>query len=399
MAHLIPTHQGRPVDDPIFALNGEAKARAARGESVINATIGAAMTDDGQLAVMPTVMRTLRELDDLSIAAYAPIAGTPPFLTALMDDLFTKPEVRAQAIAVATPGGTGALKQAIVNFLEPGHALLTTNFFWSPYQTIADEAGRSVATFSMFNQAGQFDTQSFERELFGLIEKQGRALIFMNDPCHNPTGYTMTDDDWSNVMAVLESAAAKGKVTLLVDTAYMAYSPRDIRITLERLATLSDRIGILVAWSASKTYTAYGLRVGAILALSPDPATRKSLEAAFAYTSRGSWSNCNHSGLAAIGKLMRDPALRSACDADRTAITGNLFKRVETFNQLAQGTLNYPRYEGGFFVTVFHSDAHGKAEAMKRDGVFVVPQKGAIRVALCAVANADIARLVTSLKG
>ena len=72
--------------------------------------------------------------------------------------------------------------------------------------------------------------------------------------------------------------------------------------------------------------------------------------------------------------------------------------RVDAFNGLAPARgLKYPRYEGGFFVTVFHDDAHAKAAAMREKGVFVVPAKGALRVALCSVAERDVARLVDAL--
>src|SRR5438105_3803554 len=33
--HLIASHQGRPSDDPIFALNAEASKRKAAGEAVV----------------------------------------------------------------------------------------------------------------------------------------------------------------------------------------------------------------------------------------------------------------------------------------------------------------------------------------------------------------------------
>jgi aromatic-amino-acid transaminase len=73
-------------------------------------------------------------------------------------------------------------------------------------------------------------------------------------------------------------------------------------------------------------------------------------------------------------------------------------RRVAAFNAAAtKKGLLYPRYEGGFFVTVFHPDAFAKAERMKAQGVFVVPQGGALRVALCAVAERDISRLVDAL--
>ena len=56
-AHLIPSHAARPADDPIFALNREASARKAKGESIINATVGALLDDEGKLAVLPTAAR------------------------------------------------------------------------------------------------------------------------------------------------------------------------------------------------------------------------------------------------------------------------------------------------------------------------------------------------------
>ena len=60
---------------------------------------------------------------------------------------------------------------------------------------------------------------------------------------------------------------------------------------------------------------------------------------------------------------------------------------MESWRLAPAKKLRYPRYEGGFFVTVFDDDAFGMAERMRKAGVFVVPQKGAVRVALCSVAG------------
>ena len=59
MEFLIPSRTSRPGDDPIFALNTEARARAAAGESIVNATVGALLDDEGRLAVIPTVVQRL----------------------------------------------------------------------------------------------------------------------------------------------------------------------------------------------------------------------------------------------------------------------------------------------------------------------------------------------------
>src|SRR5208283_1240477 len=119
--HLIPSHQGRPANDPIFALHAEATERQRRGEAIVDASIGVILDEDGTLAILPSASRAVREVPPAEWASYAPIAGTPEFLRAVIDDLLGgEPEMKAASIAVATPGGSGALRHAIANFLEPG---------------------------------------------------------------------------------------------------------------------------------------------------------------------------------------------------------------------------------------------------------------------------------------
>ncbi len=399
MLHVIAAHQGRPSDDPIFALNREATQRRDRGASIVNATVGSLLDDDGRLAVLPTAARVVKEVPRDEWAAYAPIAGMPAFLNAAMDDLLSsEPALRRPSIAVATPGGTGALRHAIANFLEPGQALLTTSYYWGPYKTLADEADRKVATFAMFNAAGMLDVEALDAALREQVETQGRVLLFLNDPCHNPTGYSMQPAEWRAVVACIAAHAAEAPVTLLVDCAYFAYGAGDPRGFLRELVPLAGRAGLLFAWSASKSFTHYGLRVGALIACIPDDKERAMTDAALSYSSRGTWSNCNRGGLAAITRLLVDPELARACDIERDALKRMLTARVQAFNAAAPAKkLAYPRYDGGFFVTVFHPNAIEKAAAMKELGVFVVPQAGALRVALCSVAERDVERLCAAL--
>jgi aromatic-amino-acid transaminase len=401
MHHLIPSHQSRPSDDPIFALNREAMQRRQRGESIVNATVGALLDDDGKLSVLASAARAVHEVSAVEWATYAPIAGSPDFLRAVMDDLLSgQPELREIATAVATPGGTGALRHAIANYLEPGQAILTTSFFWGPYQTLADEADRKVETFAMFagDDATSLDIGALDRALGKQLATQKRALLFLNDPCHNPTGYSMRTEEWAEVARCVLAHAERAPVTLLIDCAYFAYGRADSRAFMKELLPLIGKAEILFAWSASKTFTHYGLRVGALVACVADAKERATTEAALSYSCRGTWSNCNRGGLAAVTRLLTDRALALSCDAEREALKATLRARVDAFNTLARPRgLRYPRYEGGFFVTVFDEDAENRAKLMRAAGVFVVPQRGALRVALCSVAERDVARLVDAL--
>jgi aromatic-amino-acid transaminase len=399
MHHLIPARQAKSGQDLIFALNAEASRRAQAGEGIVNGTLGALMQDDGALAVLDTVTRVLAEVPAREWAAYAPIPGAPGFVEAVVADTFsTVPALARAATGVATPGGTGALRLALTNYLEAGQALLTPSLYWGPYLTLCEEHARRLETFNMFDARGRLDLAALEDRLAQQLAAQGRVLLVLNDPCNNPTGYSLTGEEWRQVAALLLRHQGQ-PVTLLVDMAYWLYGAAEPRAFLSALEPLLGRVGLLFAWSASKSYTHYGLRVGALLAC-PGDAERAPTEAALAYSCRGTWSNCNRGGMWAVTRLLRDERLRAACDAERAHLTALLSRRVEAFNAAARARgLRYPRYEGGFFVTVFHPDAEAKARAMREAGVYVVPQAGGLRVALCSVPARDVPRLVEALAG
>jgi aromatic-amino-acid transaminase len=393
----------RPGEDPIFALNQEASQRIARGDSIVNATIGVLLNDDGSLAVLPTAARAVREVKDVEWASYAPISGSPAFLGAVMDDLLAEhPALRATAVAVATPGGTGAVRHVISTFLEPGQAILTTSFFWGPYAILSDEHQRRVETFRMFDPdhpGEQIDLGSLDAKLGELIGSQGRAVVVLNDPCHNPTGYSMNELDWQRTAEVIGRHAERRPIAVLLDAAYAAYSSHGARIALRAFESLLGRALLLIAWSSSKTFTQYGLRVGSLVAMVADETERRRVQSALGYACRGTWSNCNHGGMEAVTRLLREPPLATEVSRERSALGALLGERVALFNELAHKKgLRYPRYDGGFFVTIFTDDAFAAAEKTKADGVFVVPQKGALRVALSSVAARDIPRLIDSLE-
>ena len=398
MTFLIPSHAARSGDDPIFALNAEARARALAGESVINATVGALLDDEGKLAVLGSVAETLREVPAEVAAGYAPISGPPAFLDAVVHDLLGDRSAAAWAVAAATPGGSGAIRMALGSFLERDQAALTTSFFWGPYRTLADASDRRIETFRSFDEHGKLDVADFERQLQNQLGSQGRALALLNSPCHNPTGYSFDDGEWDAIVDIVARESARGPITLALDVAYARYGATDLGRVVDRVLPLVGKALLVFLWSASKSFTEYGQRVGALVALEPDAGERRRLDNAFAYACRGTWSNCNAGGMSAVTRLLTEPELKARVDRERGALKALLDRRVARFNELAApAKLRYPRYDGGFFTTVFSDDAPAAAVRLKADGVFVVPQAGALRVALCSVAERDIPRLVEAL--
>ena len=339
---LIPAAAQRDGNDPIFALHGEAVRRAEAGESILNSTLGALMDDEGHLAIMPSVSEALAGIPPQSAAGYAPIIGDLSFREAVIADVLPAKLV-SQAVAVATPGCTGAIHHAMMNFLEPGQAALAPSYYWGPYQTIANHTGRSVQTFNMFDEETRLDLEAFEATINNQMVEQGRALVLFNFPCNNPTGYSLDEAEWEAVAQ-------------------------------------------------------YGARVGALLALNHDSSERELIANALGYSCRATWSNCNHLGLLAAARLLTDSELRERSTKEREGMIHLLNERVEVFNDLAGlADLHYPRYEGGFFVSVFTPAADKTADIMREAGVFVVPMPGAVRVALCTTPASTIPRLVDAL--
>jgi aromatic-amino-acid transaminase len=399
MEFLIASRQSRPGDDPIFSLNAEAQKRAKAGEDVVNATIGALLSDDGKLAIMPSVAQALSGLPFETTATYAPIPGREDFRKAIVADILGPYGLASEAACVATPGGTGALRIAFDDFLEPGQVALTSSYFWAPYRTIAEESGRDLTTFEMFDGEGRFNVPAFDRKLDELMTKQARALVLLNTPCHNPTGYSLDQAELDQTAEVLARHADRGPVTLVLDVAYGYFEPEALDRCIATFSKLAGRVMVLFAWSGSKAFALYGQRVGALVALCPETAQRERITNAITYSCRGIWSNCNAGGMAAVAKLLADDQLRTKVLAERGALVELLAKRVAFWNEHASAAgLRYPRYAGGFFTTVFAKDPKGTSKALSERGVFLVPTAGAVRVAVCAVNEQQIARIVDALR-
>ncbi len=398
MEFLIASRRSRPGDDPIFSLNAEAVRRAAAGEDVVNATIGALLGDDGRLAIMPTVAKVLSSLPFEAVANYAPIPGLSAYRQAVIDDLLGEYGVAEHATCVATPGGTGALRLAIDDFLEPGQVALTSSYFWAPYRTIAEESGRKLETFEMFAPDGGFNVEEADRKLGEHVEKQGRALFLLNTPCHNPTGYSLDANELDAIVAVIERHAARAPVTVVLDIAYGDFRPDALSRCIATACKLAGKALVLFAWSASKAFALYGQRIGALVALVPDAEQRTRVTSALTYSCRGLWSNCNAAGMAAVARLLSEPDLAKNVRQERAELVALLARRVEVWNALATAAhVRYPRYDGGFFTTVFSADPVLHSSRMRERGLFLVPTAGALRVAVCAVNEAQIGRIVSGL--
>lgn len=395
---LIPTRRAFPADDPIFALNAEAQARKAAGESILNATVGALLDEAGQLVVLESVMDLWRDLTAMEVAPYAPIAGDAAFLKALVQRHW--PHLGSPGAACATPGGSGALALSLRNFLEPGQTLLTTAPFWGPYATLASENGVGLATAPWPEVGGSLDAAAWERALRGLMTAQGRLLLWLNDPCHNPTGRSLSRADRAALLGLLRDLAARGPVTLLLDFAYLDYTrdPASVAEALKDYAALGAEGRVLVgaAMSLSKSMTLYGARGGALaFPWCGDPA----LQAALTQACRGTWSNCARAPQALVLRLEKDGKAQARLAAEHRHWSEVLEARAGALDAaLEAGGLAPLRWTGGFFAMAPVPDPEAACGRMKAEGVFTVPVPEGLRIGLCGMRAGEAPRLAEALR-
>lgn len=397
---VIETSVREAGTDPIFRVAGAAAKRAAEigKESVVNSTIGALMDDDGDLVCFKSVYDTLKALPNHEIADYAPMPGTPQFREKVVEACFKSHKPEGHIRAVATPGGTGAIRHSIANYTEYGDKVLVPNWFWAPYRTIANENRRDIQEFEMFDGKGDFNIPSYKENILDLLKKQERVLSIMNTPAHNPTGYSISDAQWKELVAFYsETASANPEKRLIIvcDIAYIDFAGQgdDARAFMELLTRLPENVLILYAFSASKSFTMYGLRNGALICVAPTEEIAAEFEASCAYSTRGTWSNGTRGAMQTLATIFSDDDLQNAFFAEQTFHRSILQHRAKAFLENAEKIgLEICAYHDGFFLSIPCDNPVAVSDRLMDENFFIVALKKGLRFAPCAVSEEKCAK-------
>ena len=397
---IFASRQGRniPKEDKIFGINNRAKAMiASEGkEKVVNATIGALLDDDGELIVLSSVNDVFKNLSPKEFAEYAPISGTPEFKKAVKQDALRGYEPKGFVEASATPGGTGAIRNTIANYTDRGDSLLVADWYWSPYGTIAAEQGRKVETFAFFNDERKFNAEDFKIKAESLLSRQQRLVIILNTPAHNPTGYSLTTEDWNNVKTVLEALPAEKKITLLVDVAYIDFAgdEEEYRSFLPILEDMPENVLTLISHSLSKAYTLYGMRCGALICLAKTEEIAEEFKRVCEFSSRASWSNCARAPQVILSKIYGDPELKAKVFEERQGYREMLLRRGRAFEKAAADCgLEMVPFDAGFFASIPCCNPDEVAARLEKEGIFLVPLAKGLRVSVASVSE-EVCRML-----
>ncbi|MDO4544694.1 MAG: aminotransferase class I/II-fold pyridoxal phosphate-dependent enzyme [Bacillota bacterium] len=404
--YILARGNGRhiPQEDKIFGISNRAKAmiKEKGADKVINATIGSLLDDEGNLVVLSSVDEVFKHLSPRDYADYAPIGGIATFREAVQKAAFGVHQPKGFIEAVATPGGTGSLRNVISNYSDGGDKILTSDWHWAPYNTIAGEIGRSIETFEFFTKDGRFNASSFREKTHELLAKQESLVILLNTPAHNPTGYSLSLEDWDKVIAVLQEEAKCGKaIALVIDAAYIDFAgeEEEYRRFLPKLEALPENVISIMAYSLSKTYTLYGTRCGAMICIAKTKEIADEFKRVCEYSSRGSWSNSAKVAQVILSRIYGDPALLQRVNEERAHYREMLLKRGRAFAEEAEKVgLKIVPFDAGFFISIPCDDPDGVSAKLEKQGLFIVPLAKGLRVSVASISKEKCRKLPAMIK-
>ena len=376
----------------IITLGAIAKEQKKKDPEVVNATIGMLYDENEKLFAYKSVDMALNMLTTDEKYAYGSTPGSASFHDAIKKWVFRQyyNEFKDISAVMATPGGTGALSNTFANYLNDGDKALLPNYMWGNYKQVLYENHQDFMTYQLFNDNGGFNIDDLKKCMLELKASQGRILLVINDPCHNPTGYSMTSDEWNKVIDIINEISSDGTpVILLHDMAYIDYSKEGFDYTRKNISLykkLNNSAMVIMAFSGSKTLALYGVRIGAQVAVSNSKENLDDFNRANKFSSRSKWSNSTNLGMNLITKVFTDPKLKESFEAELEDSRNTLISRANAFLEESNkcGLKTLP-FVCGFFVTIPCANPEAAYEYLVKKKIHIIPMGKVLRVTISAI--------------
>jgi aromatic-amino-acid transaminase len=369
-------------------------------DAIVSA-VGEVVDDQGVRAYLPTFVeeaaRIYREQPDQAIA-YADIGGRSGYLEASTRYILPGEFADGHIARVAVAGLASAIyttlqvmaKRADVFVPEP---------YWPHYPGMIDDLEGRYHSFPLLDTRQTFNAEGLAAGLRE-VPRQGTAAIILNTPCHNPTGYSLTRDDWQRLRAVVwEHAEAGKRICLVIDTAYVDFywhRPQSIQEDIIMpLMPLHEHVTVAIGWTISKTFLAYGQRLGTLLMIASSPPQATHLQEEIYRATMATYSQCSTVPQLAIEHLHADAPKLRQLQAEREPVRATLARRNAAFESaIAQtGLVSLPG-DGGFFRTVELPAGVQALEVVRRLAAkrvaMVAASEQRLRIAICSVPEAKM---------
>ncbi len=238
--------------------------------------------------------------------SYVGLAGAPDFNDAMVQLVLGDAVPRAHVSSVATPGGTGAVRQAfeLIRMSNPSARVFVSDPTWPNHLSILAYLGMEMVPYRYFDA----DTRGvdFDGMMADLKTAQKGDVILLHGCCHNPTGANLTGPQWADVITVLNDTGAMP----MIDIAYQGFGDG---VEADAAATRAVAAGVpecLIAASCSKNFGIYRERTG-ILMMTAAGTDKALAQGSLSFLNRQNYSFPPDHGARLVTIILNDDELRA----------------------------------------------------------------------------------------
>ena len=306
----------------------------------IDLGVGVYKDATGLTPVMRAVKAAEKQLwETETTKTYTGLAGEPAY-NAAMIEMILGAGFAERAASVATPGGTGAIRQALelIKLASPKAKVWLSNPTWPNHPSIIKYLGMQMADYRYF------DAETRGIDFDGLMQDLANVAagdaVLLHGCCHNPTGANLNADQWAQVAALL---LAKGAIPF-VDLAYQGFGDgleEDAAATRMIAATFPE---VLIAASCSKNFGIYRERTGILIALGE--ASRKAVtQGNLNFLNRQNYSFPPDHGARLVTMILQDDALRADWKAELEEVRQNMLGLRQSLADALRLATNSDRFD------------------------------------------------------
>ncbi|MEY2992699.1 MAG: hypothetical protein RI946_2093 [Pseudomonadota bacterium] len=258
------------------------------------------------------VMHAIKDAEKLlweqeTTKTYVALAGDPAFSDAMINLVLSDAVSRSHVAAVATPGGTGAVRQAfeLVKMANPDVRVFVSDPTWPNHLSILKHLDIPVVSYRYFD--AETRGVDFDGMMTDLAGAKAGDVILLHGCCHNPTGANLNITQWGEVIALLQSSGA----TPMIDIAYQGFGDgldEDAEATRLVASSVPETI---IAASCSKNFGIYRERTGLLMVVSQDAGAHTMNQGTLAYLNRQNFSFPPDHGARLVTMVLNDPKLHA----------------------------------------------------------------------------------------
>lgn len=276
-------------------------------DTKIDLGVGVYKDASGNTPVMRAVKAAEQRIwENQDTKVYTGLAGDPAYTNAMAALVLGDAVPRGAIAAAATPGGTGAVRQAfeLVRMANPEARVFVSDPTWPNHLSILSYLGMEVVNYRYFDSAT--GGVNFDGMIEDLKTAKKGDVVLLHGCCHNPTGANLNSSEWDAVIEALQSTGA----VPMIDIAYQGFGDgleADAAATRKVASSVPE---CLIAASCSKNFGIYRERTG-ILMLVASEAAQGLNQATLAFLNRQNYSFPPDHGARIVSTILTDDELKA----------------------------------------------------------------------------------------